>query len=98
MVAHAFNHSTWEAVAGLWVQGQPTLPSKFQNSQGYAEKALSLKKKKNKKEKKEERKRVEKEKKERKKLQRLNLKIKEFKARCASFTSAAAMKFWQKTI
>jgi hypothetical protein len=37
VVAHAFNLSTWEAeVSGsLWVQGQPGLHIKFQNSQGY---------------------------------------------------------------
>jgi hypothetical protein len=33
MVAHAFNPSTWEAEADLWV-----LQSEFQDSQGYTEK------------------------------------------------------------
>jgi hypothetical protein len=41
MVVHAFNTSTWEAEAGrsLWVRGQPSLESEFQDSQGYAEKS-----------------------------------------------------------
>ena len=36
----SFNPRTWEAEAGrsLWVQGQPGLPSAFQNSQGCTEK------------------------------------------------------------
>jgi hypothetical protein len=40
VVAHAFNPSTWEAEAGgsLLVQGQPSLQSEFQDSQGYTEK------------------------------------------------------------
>ena len=35
LVLHAFNPSTWEAEAGgsLWVQGQPSLQSVFQNKQ-----------------------------------------------------------------
>ena len=38
MVAHTFNSSTQEAVAGesLWIQGQPGLQSKFQDRRGYA--------------------------------------------------------------
>ena len=39
MVAHAFNHSTWEAEAGEFLSsGQPGLQSEFQDSQGYTEK------------------------------------------------------------
>jgi hypothetical protein len=40
VVAHTFIPSTWEVEAGraLWVQGQPTLQSKFQASQVYTEK------------------------------------------------------------
>jgi hypothetical protein len=38
-VAHDFNPSTWEAEAGdLCIQGQPSLQSEFQESQGYTEK------------------------------------------------------------
>lgn len=35
-----FNPSTWETEAegALWVQGQPTLNSEFQDTQGYKEK------------------------------------------------------------
>jgi len=40
VVAHTFNPRTQGAEAGraLWVQGQPGLQSKFQDSQGYTEK------------------------------------------------------------
>lgn len=41
MVAHAISSSTWEAEIGrsMWVQGQPSLQSKFEDSQGcYTEK------------------------------------------------------------
>jgi hypothetical protein len=53
VVAHAFNPNTREAGAGgsLWVWGQPGLKSEFQNSQGYTENPVSLKKKKKKKKK-----------------------------------------------
>ena len=57
MVVYVFNPSTWEADAGvsLFVQSQPGLQSKFQNSQGYTEKPCPEKQNKtNKKEKKKE--------------------------------------------
>jgi hypothetical protein len=49
MAVWAFSPSTQEAGAStsLWVQGQPGLQGKFQDSQGYIEK-LYLKKKKKK--------------------------------------------------
>jgi hypothetical protein len=34
-VVYAFNPSTWEPEAGLWIWGHPDLQSKFQNSQIY---------------------------------------------------------------
>jgi hypothetical protein len=39
-MAHTFNPRTQEAETGgsLWVQGQPSLQSKLQDSQGYKEK------------------------------------------------------------
>jgi hypothetical protein len=42
-MVHAFNPSTWEAEAGgsLWIQDQPVLQSKFQDSQSYTEIPLS---------------------------------------------------------
>jgi hypothetical protein len=49
--AHAFDPSTLEAEAGgfLWVQGQPGLQSKFQDSQGYIKKPCLQKEKERKK-------------------------------------------------
>jgi hypothetical protein len=39
MVAHAFNPSTWEAEAGVFLSPrQPGLQSEFQEGQGYTEK------------------------------------------------------------
>ena len=39
VVAHTFNPSSWEAEAGKsqWVQGQPGLQRKFQDSQAYTQ-------------------------------------------------------------
>ena len=36
-MTHAFNPNTREVEAGgsLWIQGQPSLQTKFQDSQGY---------------------------------------------------------------
>lgn len=48
MVAHACNHSTWEAEEGglLWIPGQPELHSEPQPSMGYGVKeSLSQKEK-----------------------------------------------------
>lgn len=43
MVVHSFNPSSQEA--RIWVQGQPTLQSKYQDNQGYTEKHLKKKRK-----------------------------------------------------
>jgi hypothetical protein len=51
VVAHTFNPNTWEAEVdrSLWVRGQPSLQSEFQDSQGYTEKLSQNKTKRNKK-------------------------------------------------
>ena len=48
MVVHTFNSQRlegWEACGSLWVRGQPSLHSEFQDSQGYLEKPVTKKQK-----------------------------------------------------
>jgi invasion protein IalB len=49
VVAHAFNHSTWEAEAGGFLSSRPAWSTECQDSQGYTEKPCLEKTKQNKK-------------------------------------------------